>query len=180
MSFQASNARATWSPLAMTLVLCAFAIAEVHAEVGWRYVGDMNADGVPDRLESGPQVLFGNAGGVYLLTLSSDKGPQRFLLHGSWRFVPEIMNDEYRTFRLWTFMRSGLNGGSLICHSIIDGKVKTVGIEVAHSPEGSTTPSLCDKLQGAVFSSKLICDPTEIKNYTPPSISEFGLNWDRD
>ena len=173
-----SSTRTMWLPVAIALALCSFALAEVQAEVGWRYVGDMNADGVPDRLESGPQELFGNAGGVYLLTLSSDKGPQRFLLHGGWKFVPEVMNDEYRTFRLWTFMRSGLSGGSLICHSIIDGKVTTTGLAVVHSPEGSITPSISDKLQEAVFSSKPVCNPTEIKNYTPPSISEYGMDWD--
>jgi hypothetical protein len=180
MSGKVCNTRTTWLPVVTALALCSFALAESHAEVGWRYVGDLNMDGIPDRLESGPQEFFGNAGGIYLLTLSSDKGPQRFLLYGSWRFVPEIMNDGFRTtFRLWTYWRSGISGGSLICHSVIDGKVTTTRIAVVHGPEGSTIPSISDKMMSAVFSSTLAFDPTQIENYTPPSIGEFGLDWGR-
>lgn len=92
-------------------IIFIFFSAYAFSETGYVFSGDLNGDGIDDTLESGPSSMFGNAGGPFLLTLSSDN-TFVFKVLG---FHPHAISLEKHKNgnKLWSYWRLSSNNGSL-------------------------------------------------------------------
>jgi hypothetical protein len=154
-------------PLALIILLTCTA---VPAAEGWQYTGDLNADGTPDTIRSGPQNLFGNAGGPFVVRLSRLNGTHREHAIFAHRLcmAPELVGQKNSpTLILWTYHRSNAYEGRLVRYEFGE-KPKITKISIyPKSPVGKA-------LYAAITASRLTL--VKIPNYTVPS-NPSGEQW---
>lgn len=159
----------------LTLVMFVFN-SWLPAQEGLRYVGDLNGDGIPDRIESGPYVSVAGAGGAYLLTLSSPSGALQFDLYGYGTYAVEMVQRHAgpATLRLWTYQRSSAAEGSLITYAITAGKMTEERLTINPGDAGT---ALGNELFRLVFAKNNIVVAERVVDYTPPTRPAHGGEW---
>ena len=141
-------------------------IQSSFSETGYVCELDLNCDGIKDKIHSGPQALFGNAGGVFAVTIANTNGTaaQTYLIEGNPNnFVYEKTSDN--TGRLWTFWRTGPGEGVIYMRTFYGNKMKESRISV----DVEMKEALLEK----IYASGKILKMNIVKNYTP----QAGLPW---
>jgi hypothetical protein len=142
-------------------------------DVGYTFQGDLNGDGIPDSIMSGPSELFGNAGGPFIVSLSSsNEGFMReeVFLHPKAAAL-EVVPGHYR---LWAYHRLGCCEGTLNI-TTLDGNFHTSSIQLYFTGNrDSLSPS--EEAYRAIFSGRSLLQFKMVENYQvpPPLHGEWG------
>ena len=148
-----------------------FYTCHLFGEDGWVYYGDLDLDGKDDSLVSGPANMFGNAGGPYILSLTSVGKNFDIAGHGSWAVERHDGN-----LRLWNYWHLSSGEGSL-GYLEIDTKTGMASNSSLIIYAGDSGTDLGNKLYNAVYDNKNLISATRIENYTPPKLNANGLEW---
>jgi hypothetical protein len=147
--------------------------SSAYAETGYVFEGDLNGDGIPDSIMSGPSKLFGNAGGPFIVSLSDGKG----------HFIRKetALNPDLTAFdpaeghpRIWGYWHVSSSEGVLSATTLDEAfETKTINL-YGDNPESDTSMSAA--IFNAVFNKKTIMKFRKVKNYKlpPPLASEWG------
>lgn len=137
----------------------------VSAEVGFRFQGDLNDDGIDDILESGPRYLFGADGsGPFLITLSNTKGAPHTAV--SWFYPTLIALEKSENGNLlWGHIQADSKG--TLFKVSLDGNFTYESISTNRGRY--STSELADVLVEFLFDekSKFLLKLDVIKNYEP-------------
>lgn len=138
----------------------------VKAEIGYKFEGDLNGDGVNDTLESGPHYLFGaNGAGPILITLSNTHGEPH--VHKMYANPASLALEKHENGNLLWSYSHGVTSGVLFNVSL-DGKFTYREIKV----NGGVSPStLTEMLLDLVFSRDFLLKLIITDPYIPPMYS---------
>ena len=146
----------------------------VRAETGWVYHGDLNGDGVADKIESGPMWTFGNGGGAFVVTISgnADLEQKTYSIGGK----PECFAIEHtpkNKMRLWTFWHLSSQEGGLISYVFNENGMKKAVLTI-NPGDGGTV--IGNAIMDAVFNDETRINFEKVENYiVPPNPS--GEEW---
>lgn len=147
--------------------------APIFAGTGYVYVGDLNQDGIADRIESGPTEFFGNAGGPFLITLSKgDTDFESFIL-GLHPFAVRAELLDTGKVRLWSYWRMGGRFGSL-CTTDLSGIEPSTDCLRIYT--GSDATDVGRGVYDSVFDAYKRLVFTEVQNYIAPP-HPCGFDW---
>ena len=155
----------------LLLIPLLFYADHLFGEDGWVYYGDIDLDGKEDSLVSGPTTMFGNAGGPYILSLTSVGKKFDIAGHGEWAIERHDDN-----LRLWSYSHLSSGEGSLGYFeiNIKSGKFSNCSLIIYAGDSGT---DLGNKLYDVVYDAKNMISATRIENYTPPKLNASGLEW---
>ncbi|WP_444888232.1 hypothetical protein [Microbulbifer sp. JMSA008] len=145
----------------IVFILILFA-SQVRADYGYTYSGDLNGDGIADRIMSGPSAMFGNSGGPFIIYLSKADGTY---INKVVAFHPKaIAFEKYESGRnsLWGYWRHGTRQGTLFKLSL-DGEFKVESITI--NPIGS---NLSSGIYSTVFDKNSLLKIKRVEGYMPP------------
>jgi len=146
----------------LALVLM-FISSFTYGETGYVYEGDLNGDGIQDKITSGPSGQFGNAGGPFMISLSQKDGT---LKNKSLGFHPMAIALEKTSSGnyLWGYWRYSSRGGDLF-HITLDGHFIKTKINIRAGSNSELGTSIYNTIFGE--NSKYIIKLKKIDNYTP-------------
>lgn len=143
--------------------LLMFISSSIYGENGYVYEGDLNGDGIPDKITSGPSGQFGNAGGPFMISISSKDGTFKSKVLG---FHPRAIALEKTSSGnyLWGYWRYSSSLGDLF-YITLDGQfIKTkIGIRAGSNSE------LGSSIYNTIFDAKneYIVKLKKVDNYVP-------------
>lgn len=147
------------------------------AEDGLVYIGDINRDGVLDKIVSGPSGMFGAQGqnGPFILTLSMNGNNKDISIGGSGDWVIERSKE---WIRLWSYAHSSSTSGNIGYYeiSLWDGTRKSGGSLSISTGDGGT--DLGNGIYSSVFNEKnehISCKI--VHDYVPPKFDVDGKEW---
>ena len=151
---------------------------ECFGEDGLVYNGDLNNDGIADKIESGPSGMFGAQGqnGPFILTLSVGGKSKKIGLGGTGIWILE----RYKNFlRFWGYNHlsasSGYMGYSQI--NLVSGELEKSERMLIYTGDGGT--ELGNLLGATIFENDKLekCHCSKVKDYQPPELNELGEEW---
>ncbi|WP_188662697.1 hypothetical protein [Arenimonas soli] len=154
------------------LLLLALVSGEAGVGTGYVHTGDLNGDGVPDSIMSGPSGLFGNGGGPFIVSLSDGKGGFRRIelaLHPQAVALDQAGGHP----RLWTYWRSSCCAGTLSV-TTLDGSSAPQHIPLDFGQDPGA-PTLSRALYDSVFRESNRIAFERVDNYQPPP--PLGGEW---
>jgi hypothetical protein len=104
----------------MFWIICFVLATKSYSDEGDVYKGDLNGDGVIDKIESGPSYMFGNGGGPFLVTLSGPKNDVKKSIIGA-HIGALYLERHQRGNQLWGYWHMSAFEGELFTISL-DGK----------------------------------------------------------
>jgi hypothetical protein len=154
-------------------------VANVRAELGYVFIGDLNGDGVEDRIESGPGSMFGNAGGPFLVTLSDSTRPAQHFDVGLCLSMVAVERTPGGV-RLWTYWHMSAGSGELIAIPLgyrrdawPSGDTLEKSILIYTGEDGT---ELGNALLSTVFAPERTISFKRVENYTVPQ-RPGGREW---
>jgi hypothetical protein len=142
--------------------------SNAYAEIGYVYEADLNGDGISDSLRSGPNAMFGNAFGPFMLSLSKPDGTFVKKVIGLHPRATALESNGQES-RIWGYIRGGLDEGSL-CYTKLDGSFEENCIDMYL---GKKDNHLSRELYDLILDENKIVKFIEIENYVPPKY-EWG------
>lgn len=152
--------------------------AIIYAEDGLVYIGDLNNDGVNDKIESGPSEMFGAHGqnGPFILTLSVNGTFKKLGLGGTGFWVLERYQN---SIRFWDYNREGGSDGYIgyTQFNLVSGTFEKYEKLLIHPGDGGTV--LGNLFTDTIFDNEKLekCYCIKVKGYTPPELDENGKKW---
>jgi hypothetical protein len=152
------------------LLLLALLTTPLSAESGYEYHGDLNADGIPDSIVTGPAELFGTGGGPLVITLSQPGGKTKVM---SISGKPGVIALEKGPIpRLYLYLHNSARTGNLVQQDLAgDFASHTIAMQ---GEDGGT--ELGDQIFAVIFAKPNLLTFTEVPNYTPPPNPD-GQEW---
>jgi len=142
----------------------------LHGEDGYVYNGDLNGDGIADKIESGPSWTFGTGGGSFVVTINGKTNQQSYAIGGKPYFALEKIPTG--NMRLWSYWHMSAQEGVLTSYMFTP-ELKQENITI-NPGDGGT--DLGNAIMKAVFNEKDLIKLKKVKDYTiPPNPS--GLEW---
>ena len=148
------------------------------AEDGLVYIGDLNKDGINDRIESGPSYLFGAQGqnGPFILNLSVSGKFIKIGLGGTGFWLLERYE---KSLRFWDYNHfsafSGYIGYDQI--NLVSGEFeKSESILIYAGDNGTEIGNI---MYSSIFENVKLerCHCIIVKDYKSPELNENGLEW---
>ena len=138
------------------------------AEIGYIYEHDFNDDGIHDSLMSGPEYLFGNGGGPFMLRLSKADGTFSEKVIGLHPKVAALEQNGSNS-KIWGYWHMSASEG-VLGYVLLDGSFKqeNLRLQFHQSHEG-----LSSKIYDLVFNENQIIKFRKVENYIPPKY-EWG------
>lgn len=151
----------------LLLILISIDSTIVSAEVGYVFEADLNGDGVTDSLKSGPQDLFGNGSGPFMLRVSNEKGGFSQIVIG---LHPKAVALEKNgpISKVWSYHRSSSSTGKLE-YVLLDGNFTKEGIILRFN---ETRTGLSSEIYKLIFNENKTIGFEVVDNYLPPK-----YNW---
>jgi hypothetical protein len=134
-------------------------------------MGDINRDGVADKIASGPGELFGNGGGPFVVTLGSRKGPPKQFVLNLHRLAATVENTATAT-RIWSYWHLSGRSGDLCVDTLTD-KTSRQCITI-YAGDGGT--AMGNALVERIFSKGQRLEFKDVEPYVPPPHPD-GREW---
>lgn len=147
----------------------------VFAETGFVYKGDLNGDGIDDHIQSGPQDLFGNAGGPCVVTVSVSPTEHKkgIVSCGPGGILLEKSINKMWPSRLWDYGRISAGEGTIMTITL-DGKFTTEHITLYSMAHGDDSIGIA--ILKAVRGKAQFIKFDQVENYAPPE-NPCGVQW---
>lgn len=140
---------------------------QIHTVEGEVYIGDINNDGIVDKLESDDLSNYGSGGGKYLLTLSSTGKSTKHVIEGNGLFRAEVPPQESQEswVRIWSYWHMSAVSGYLTCVYLSNGQATNEKILISTGDGGT---ELGNAVYNTVLQKDHLLQFTKIDNYIVP------------